>query len=108
MSHWTSPLTQSQVETYCRAHEHNGPCTVIDGPIGPMVRVHCLLNTDPSYHNKIYYCGGDCTGFIWLLEDQFLQMYPDFSYKIGVEFLPEPEFDLDDMELAEIIMEELK
>lgn len=104
MARWTEPLTKERIEELVKANEKNGPITMMDGPIGPMVKVECTTEASGSYRGTIFYCGGG-DPFSWLKEDQFVAEYPDWFIP---HKMPAPEFDLDDMELAEIIMEELK
>lgn len=103
---WQTPLAEGQVKALVSGNTQNGLVEVIyDGPIGSMVVVHCTEAACGSAKGKIFYHGGDYDkGQGWIEESIFLLLYPDF--KQGRRVMPDPEFDLDDMELAEIIIEE--
>lgn len=105
MAYWVNPLTPERVNVLILANEKNGDVSTMAGPIGPMIKVACTKINSTEYSGKSFYCGGDSENYSWLEEGEFYREYPEFS---PYPKMPEPEFDLDDMELAEIIMEELK
>jgi hypothetical protein len=98
---WTVPLTQSEIDNLLTVNQRNGPMEIVDGPIGPMV---ILRLTHGQFSGTIFYCGGNC--YEWLEEARFFSLYP--QYKHSHQYMTAPEFDLDDMELAEMLIEEMK
>lgn len=97
---WAKPLTLEQVDVAVHINTRNGnKVELMQGfAFGPLVRV-----TDTKTGNK-YYCGGDAWG--WKLEKYFFQAYPEIAPWTPV--MADPEFDLDDMELAEIMIAEME
>ena len=99
---WTKPLTELHIKALRQSNNQNGPMKVIDGPVGPMIRLVCSLNMNPDYHNQVYYCGGD--EYVWMREDIFFENYPEFDTnpKMVVDM------ELDEIHQAEEIMEGMK
>jgi hypothetical protein len=89
---WTTPLRESDIVLLRKSNESNGPCELMDGPIGPMLKLVCIRNPNPAYHNKVYYCGGDT--HVWMEQNVFLETYPEYDTK--------PKMVVSDMELDEI------
>lgn len=92
---WINPLTDNQILTLIDGNKDSCDTKVVDGPIGLMVVAR--------YLGKTFYCGGD---FYWLEQNEFFLLYPDFEEE-GSRIMADPEFDLDEMELAEILIDEL-
>lgn len=98
---WTIPLTDLQVRRLVNSNNSTGIVEIFpDGPIGTLVVCKCI--TGP-HAGETYYCGGNAS--MWLTRTEYERFHPPL---VVLQRMPEPEFDLDDMELAEIIMEELK
>lgn len=98
---WAKPLTLEQLDIAIRHNSNNKTNTVelIQGfALGPLIKV-----TDTLTGNK-YYCGGDAWG--WKLEPYFFQAYPEMVPPNPT--MMDPEFDLDEMELAEIMIAEME
>jgi len=98
--YWIKPLTQEQIQNLIKANRANGPCKITNGPIGPMV-VHDVIVG--LYRGRTYCCGGDTNA--WTSYGNFIKNYPDWNKPSS---LLDPEFNLEDIESAEIIMQELK
>ncbi len=97
---WIKPLTQKQVQDLIQVNRPNGPCKITYGPIGPMIVHDVIIGL---LKGQTFCCGGDISA--WISYDNFIKNYPDWNNKSS---LFDPEFDLEDIELAEIIMQELK
>jgi hypothetical protein len=102
---WVTPLKNpDDVRMLETSNVGNGTCVLMDGPIGPMLKLVCTLNTNPTYHNKVFYCGGrHRNGTYWYREDEFLRHYPEFDSRPRMVV----DMELEEIERAEEILEEL-
>lgn len=103
---WTTPLSLKDVEDGVKnnsVHRLNVVELVKGFEFGPLIVVH---NTKSDTK---YYCGGHIRPnhpWAWKKEPAFFEAYPEMAPPRPT--MVDPMFDLEDMELAEIIMEELK
>lgn len=102
---WTTPLSLDDVADGVKNNKSNKNNIVelVSGfEFGPLIKVH------DTKTDKIYYCGGHggIYRWAWKLEPAFFEAYPEMAPPRPT--MTDPMFDLEDMELAEIIMEELK
>lgn len=98
---WTKPLSLDDTADGIKnnkAQKHNVVELVPGFEFGPLIKVH------DTQSGKKYYCGGHL--WAWKLEPAFFEAYPEMAPPRPT--MTDPMFDLEDMELAEIIMEELK
>lgn len=102
---WKRPLTLDEVATATKTNfsNKNNIVELIKGfDLGPLLKA-----TDTTSGNK-YYCGGHLGNerWAWKREPAFFEAYPEMAPSRPT--MVDPMFDLEDMELAEIIMDELK
>lgn len=102
---WGHPLTEEGIK---KLYVINTPtCHLERFDLGIGVLIKATLKQGSTGAGEIYYCAGNGGDGEWFSESRFKNANPTWSGH-GFEFLPAPEFDLDDMELAEILMEEMK
>ncbi len=96
---WSEPLTKGMLDHLTQVNTPTCDLTFIECDFGTLVKAALK-----ERNQEVYYCGGDNVD--WVTEDRFLEKNPEFG--LGMMTRSPPEFDLDDMELAEILMEEMK
>lgn len=103
---WTTPLSLEDVADGVKNnsfYKHNVVELVPGFFFGPLIKVH------DTHSDTKYYCGGHIRPnhpWAWKKEQAFFEAYPEMAPPRPI--MTDPMFDLEDMELAEILIDEMK